>query len=134
MRCNESSARLKRRAITCSRCREPAFTGKVAPSGEPMDFSTRAVRALLVGVAVASTVIVVQHVSQAQPFDAARRGTQPYTKWDQYGGASDSMQYSARAQINRSNVKQLERAWFYAVPGEPDRLQFNPLIVDNVIY
>jgi quinoprotein glucose dehydrogenase len=99
-----------------------------------MDFSTRAVRALLVGVAVASTVIVVQHVSQAQPFDAAQGGTQPYTKWDQYGGASDSMQYSALAQINRSNVKELERAWFYAVPGEPDRLQFNPLIVDNVMY
>ena len=44
------------------------------------------------------------------------------------------MQYSALAQINKSNVKQLERAWFYPVPGEPDRLVFNPLIVDNVMY
>ena len=34
----------------------------------------------------------------------------------------------------RNNVKQLERAWFYPVPGESDRLVFNPLIVDNVMY
>ena len=97
-----------------------------------MDLSTRAVRGLprrsrgarrrvlLVGLAVAATVTLVQHASQAQQ-------PQPYSKWDQYGGASDSMQYSALAQINKSNVKQLERAWFYAVPGEPDRLQFNQI-------
>ena len=44
------------------------------------------------------------------------------------------MQYSALAQINRNNVRQLERTWFYHVPGEPERLVFNPLIVDNVMY
>jgi quinoprotein glucose dehydrogenase len=94
----------------------------------------RSVRALLVGMAFAATA-AVQHVSQAQQPAAAGQGTpQPYTKWNQYGGASDSMQYSALAQITTSNVKQLERAWFYPVPGEPDRLQFNPLIVDNVMY
>ena len=42
--------------------------------------------------------------------------------------------YSALAQINKSNVTQLRRAWFYAVPGEPDQIVFNPLIVDNVMY
>ena len=31
------------------------------------------------------------------------------------------MQYSALAQINKANVKQLQRAWFYPVPGEPDQ-------------
>ena len=36
-------------------------------------------------------------------------------------GASDSMQYSALAQINKER-QALQRAWFYAVPGEPDRL------------
>ena len=70
---------------------------------------------------------LAQRASQAQQ-------PQPYTKWDQYGGSSDSMQYSALAQINKTNVKQLQRAWFYPVPGEPDRLVFNPLIVDNVMY
>lgn len=58
----------------------------------------------------------------------------PYTTWSDYGGSADSMQYSALAQINKNNVKQLETAWFYPVPGEPDRIVFNPLIVDNVMY
>ena len=54
----------------------------------------------------------------------------PYTTWRDYGGSADSMQYSALAQINASNVRQLERAWFYPVRGEPERLPFSPLIVD----
>jgi quinoprotein glucose dehydrogenase len=58
----------------------------------------------------------------------------PYTTWRDYGGSTDSMQYSALAQINRANVKQLQRVWFYAVPGDPVRLPFNPLIVDDVMY
>ena len=100
-----------------------------------MHLSTRVVRVLLVGIAVAAAASVAQRAPQAQqPFDAAQGRPQPYTKWDQFGGASDSMQYSALAQINKSNVKQLQRAWFYPVPGEPDRLQFNPLVVDNIMY
>jgi quinoprotein glucose dehydrogenase len=91
-----------------------------------MHLSTRT-RVLLAGIAVTAAAGVAQRGTQAQ--QAA-----PYTKWDQYGGASDSMQYSALAQINTSNVTQLERVWFYPVPGEPDRLQFNPLIVDNIMY
>ena len=91
-----------------------------------MHLSTRAVRGLprrsrearrrvlLVGMAVAAIVTLVQRTPQAQqPFDAAQGRPQPYTKWDQFGGASDSMQYSALAQINKSNVKQLQRAWFW---------------------
>jgi quinoprotein glucose dehydrogenase len=44
------------------------------------------------------------------------------------------MQYSALRQIDKNNVAQLQPAWFYPVPGEPDRLVFNPLVVDNVMY
>jgi quinoprotein glucose dehydrogenase len=44
------------------------------------------------------------------------------------------MQYSALAQINRNNVNQLQPAWFYPVPGEPERLLFNPLVVGSVMY
>jgi quinoprotein glucose dehydrogenase len=58
----------------------------------------------------------------------------PYTTWRDYGGSADSMQYSALAQITRGNVKDLERVWFYPVPGDPDRLPFNPLVVDEVMY
>ena len=88
---------------------------------------TRAARGLLAGVFLVATATLAQRASFAQR-------TQPYSKWDQYGGASDSMQYSALVQINKSNVTQLQRAWFYPVPGEPDQFVFNPLIVDNVMY
>src|SRR5437868_2748262 len=58
----------------------------------------------------------------------------PYTTWSDYGGSADSMQYSALTQVNKTNVKQLQRAWFFPVPGEELRLVFNPLIVDHVMY
>jgi quinoprotein glucose dehydrogenase len=89
--------------------------------------TTRLFRVLLVGSAVAVLAMSIEWAPQAQQ-------SQPYTKWDQYGGSSDSMQYSALTQINKTNVKQLERAWFYPVPGDPERLGFNPLVVDNVMY
>ena len=85
-------------------------------------------RVLLIGIALAAmTAILAQRASHAQQ-------PPPYSKWDQYGGSSDSMQYSSLAQINKTNVKQLQRAWFYPVAGEPESLVFNPLIVDNVMY
>jgi quinoprotein glucose dehydrogenase len=57
-----------------------------------------------------------------------------YTTWSDYGGSSDSMQYSALAQITRANVATLQPVWFYRVAGDPVRLPFNPLIVENVMY
>jgi quinoprotein glucose dehydrogenase len=65
---------------------------------------------------------------------AAPSGQRPYTAWNDYGGAADSMQYSALAQIDRSNVATLQQAWFYPVDDEAVRLGFNPLIVDDVMY
>jgi len=84
-------------------------------------------RAWLAALAMSAFALATQHAPRAQ--QAAS-----YTKWDQYGGSSDSMQYSALAEINTNNVTQLQRAWFYPVPGDPERLAFNPLIVDNVMY
>ena len=57
-----------------------------------------------------------------------------YTTWSDYGGSSDSMQYSALKQINKSNVSRLELAWSYPVPGTSGRFGFNPLIADGVMY
>ena len=67
---------------------------------------------------------------------AQRRSSdpEPYRTWSDYAGSADSMQYSALSEIDRGNVKTLERAWFYPVRGEPVRLPFNPLIVDEVMY
>jgi len=58
---------------------------------------------------------------------------QNYATWSDYGGASDSSQYSALDQINRSNVSKLELAWTYQT-GDNNKYFFNPLVVDNVAY
>ena len=58
----------------------------------------------------------------------------PYTTWRDYGGGSDSMQYSALAQINKSNVSRLEQAWFFGVPDKKGNFGFNPIVVDGVMY
>jgi quinoprotein glucose dehydrogenase len=76
-----------------------------------------------------AAVLILACVTPGRADDA-----RPYTTWSEYGGSADSMQYSALAQINRGNVKQLQPAWYYPVPGDPDRLPFNPLVVDDVMY
>src|SRR5690349_11597299 len=58
---------------------------------------------------------------------------QDHTTWRDYGGAPDAAQYSALAQINRSNVSKLEIAWSYPT-GDNNKYFFNPLVVDEVIY
>ena len=58
----------------------------------------------------------------------------PYTTWSDYGGSADSMQYSALAQVDASNVKTLELAWSHPAPGPSGRFAFGPLIVDDVMY
>src|SRR5580700_11014973 len=58
---------------------------------------------------------------------------QNYATWSDYSGASDSSQYSALDQINRSNVAKLELAWTYQT-GDNNKYFFNPLVVDNIAY
>ena len=65
---------------------------------------------------------------------AAPPPQQPYTTWRDYGGGADGMQYSALKHINKTNVHQLELAWFYQVPGPARRFGFNPVIVDGLMY
>ena len=57
-----------------------------------------------------------------------------YAGWSDYGGSSDSMQYSALKRIDKSNVGRLKLAWFHAGPGPGGRFSFNPLVVDGVMY
>ena len=54
--------------------------------------------------------------------------------WSDYGGAADSMQYSALKQINKTNVSTLQLAFFYPAPGPSGRFAFSPLIVDEVMF
>ncbi len=58
----------------------------------------------------------------------------PYTTWSDYGGAADSMQYSALKQIDKSNVAGLELAWTYKVSDHRGNFGFNPVVVDGTMY
>src|ERR1041385_3967389 len=58
----------------------------------------------------------------------------PYTTWSDYGGATDSMQYSAFKQIDKTNVTGVDKAWLYPAPGPTGRFAFSPLVVDGVMY
>jgi glucose dehydrogenase len=78
--------------------------------------------ALLVALAIAS------------PFGQSAPASRPYTTWRDYGGAADSMQYSALTQINKANVANLEQAWFFPVPDKGGNLGFNPIVVDGLMY
>src|SRR5579871_6652628 len=60
-------------------------------------------------------------------------GGQDHTGWRDYGGGSDSAQYSALDQVNRSNVSRLELAWRYAI-GDGKKYSFNPVIVDDLMF
>ncbi len=59
--------------------------------------------------------------------------SQDYTTWREYGGASDSSQYSALKQVNRSNVGKLQVTWTYPT-GDSQKYAFNPIMVDGVLY
>src|ERR1700680_2143577 len=58
---------------------------------------------------------------------------QTHLTWRDYGGASDSAQYSGLAQIDRSNVNKLQVAWSYPT-GDNNPYSFNPLVADGVMY
>lgn len=71
--------------------------------------------------------------------DSARVASAPaapefdFVAWDQYLGGGDSSQYSALAQIDRSNVSQLEVAWTYELgPGAAP--QFNPIKIGDTLF
>ena len=62
---------------------------------------------------------------------AAPTGNFDFESWDQYLGGADSSQFSSLAQIDKSNVGQLEVAWTYATD---ENYLFNPLIVGDTMY
>jgi quinoprotein glucose dehydrogenase len=90
-------------------------------------------RTITVSLAAAITVAIPGATLPYQPHRPYQPHP-PYTTWSDYAGSADSMQYSALSQINRRNVATLERTWFFPVPGEPARLPFNPLVVDDTMY
>src|SRR5215471_7853135 len=64
---------------------------------------------------------------------APRAATQDHSAWRDYGGASDSAQYSSLTQITRSNVSKLQVAWTFPT-GDNNKYFFNPVVVDGAMY
>jgi quinoprotein glucose dehydrogenase len=97
---------------------------------------------LLFALAVASVVVAMPSRRSYAPDGGQSRveprredrSVAPYTNWREYGGSSDSMQYSALKQITKENVQQLELAWFYPVPDRTATFGFNPIVVDGVLF
>jgi quinoprotein glucose dehydrogenase len=67
------------------------------------------------------------------PKPSLRGAARSHSTWSDYAGASDSAQYSALDQINRSNVGKLRVAWSYAT-GDGSKYLFNPIVVDRKMY
>jgi quinoprotein glucose dehydrogenase len=63
----------------------------------------------------------------------AAHADQDYKTWKDYGGGPDSSHFVDLTQIDKSNVSQLEVAWFYPT-GDSRSYVFNPIVVDNVMY
>jgi quinoprotein glucose dehydrogenase len=83
---------------------------------------------IAVCIAIATSVGVWAQISAAQTTQNSER-----RDWPVYGGAPENTHYSALAQINRQNVKQLQVAWAFDT-GETGGLQTSPIIVGRVLY
>ncbi len=82
---------------------------------------------VLAGIAVACSSLPGQtrqpkHVAPTSQID-----------WSAYGGGPENSHYSALAQINTTNVKNLVETWRYDT-GEDGGLQTTPLIVNGVLF
>jgi quinoprotein glucose dehydrogenase len=57
-----------------------------------------------------------------------------HSTWSDYLGGLDSAQYSSLKQINKGNVTQLRKVWFYPAGSNGFRFGFNPIVVDSTMY
>jgi quinoprotein glucose dehydrogenase len=55
------------------------------------------------------------------------------TEWRDYGGSPDQSKYAVTPDITKKNVSKLAVSWIYPT-GDERAYQFNPLIVDGVMY
>jgi quinoprotein glucose dehydrogenase len=85
-------------------------------------------------VSVLTTLILASgfalYTAQANPKSSSSLSARD---WPTYGGSPEYQHYSPLAQINRSNVKQLQVAWSYDT-GEQGGVQTSPLVVGGVLY
>ena len=79
--------------------------------------------------AITSAILVCVHTAKAGP----QSGSVLSQDWRVWGGSPENQHYSSLAQINRSNVKQLQVAWAYDT-GEKGGVQTSPLVIDRTLY
>jgi len=84
-------------------------------------------------LATCGAIFFAQHAARASGFQAGTNLNQRSSDWPAYGGAPENTHYSALAQINRANVKELAVAWSFDT-GEQGGLQTSPIIVEGVLY
>ena len=95
----------------------------------------RTTPAVVVLASVTALLAARQRGTDASP----QTGTRPpattgeHRGWRDYGGGPDSSKFVAFDQINKANVGQLRVAWMYPT-SDTLNYQFNPIIVDNVMY
>lgn len=53
--------------------------------------------------------------------------------WTHYGGGPDQSKYVILDEINKSNVGQLEEAWYYPT-SDNSTYHYNPIIIDGIMY
>src|SRR5690348_6752082 len=79
--------------------------------------------------ALTSAILVSVHTAKA----GSQSGSPTSPDWPVWGGSPENQHYSSLAQINRSNVKQLQVAWTYDT-GEKGGVQTSPLVVGRTLY
>jgi quinoprotein glucose dehydrogenase len=92
--------------------------------------SRTSLRKIVVCMAVG---IAASSVGRSQTSPTIQHTTSEQLDWPVYGGAPENTHYSALAQINRRNVKQLQVAWTFDT-AESGGLQTSPIIVGDVLY
>jgi len=90
--------------------------------------------ALISFVAAIAALVTLVGLECSRLLASAAGEARPYTRWRDYGGSADSMQYSALDQITRDNVSRLQLAWFFPVPDRKGNFGFNPIVVDGVMF
>jgi quinoprotein glucose dehydrogenase len=87
--------------------------------------------AIVLGTCLAATAAEGRNgPSPTKPTDKDKKDA---TDWPVYGGTARNDHFSPLAQINRSNVQQLQVAWSYDTE-ESGGLQTSPIEVDGVLY
>jgi quinoprotein glucose dehydrogenase len=88
--------------------------------------------AIFTAALLAATLLFASGQSHVSTPVSSKNGTDQKS-WPVYGGQLAQDHYSPLAQINRSNVKDLQVAWTFDT-GETGGSQSSPIIVDGVLY